>query len=61
VLEQEDVGLRMARAEHRLQPAARAQLAGLELAGEVVQLPDRALQILLLDLVVGGRHRPASL
>ena len=46
----------MARAEHRHQVAARAARAALQVAGELVELADRSLQVLLADLVVGGRH-----
>src|SRR5690349_8996758 len=46
----------MARAEHGHQVSARAMGALLEAAGERVELPDRPLQVLLLDLVVGGRR-----
>ena len=58
-LEQHHVGLRMARAEHRHQVAARAVRALLEAVGELVELADRPLEVLLLDLVVGGRHWPS--
>jgi hypothetical protein len=57
VLEQHDVGLWMARAEDRHQVAARAGAALLQLAGQLVELADRALQVLLADLVVRRRHR----
>ena len=56
VLEQEDVRLRMARPQHGHEVAARAMLARLHLARERVQLADRALEVLLADLVVGRRH-----
>ncbi len=61
VLEQHDVGLRMARSEHRHQRAARAVLAPLDVACEEVELADRALEVLLTDLVVGRGHRPDQL
>jgi hypothetical protein len=57
MLQQHDVGLRMARAEHRHQGAPRAVRAGLQLARERVQLTDRTLEVLLADLVIGDRHR----
>jgi hypothetical protein len=57
VLEHEDVGLGVAGAEHRHQLAAWAVRALLQLAGQLVELADRALEVLLSDLVVGRRHR----
>ena len=56
MLDQEDVGLRMAGAQHRHQVAARAVSALLQLAREGVQLSDRPLEVLLADLVVGDGH-----
>ena len=56
VLEQQHVGLRMAGAEHGHEAAARAAVTGLQVAGEVVELADRALEVLLADLVVGCGH-----
>src|SRR5215207_1231016 len=56
-LEQHHVGLRMTGAEHRHQVAARAVRALLETVRELVELADRALEVLLLDLVVCRRHR----
>jgi hypothetical protein len=44
------------RPEHGHQVAARAVLALLDLARELIQLADRALEVLLTDLVVGSRH-----
>ena len=55
-LEHHHVGLRVTRAQHRHEVAARAVLAALDLARELVQLADGALEVLLADLVVGGRH-----
>src|SRR6476646_19879 len=52
VLEHEDVGLRVARAEHRHQLAPRAVPALLDLAAHLVELTDRPLQVLLTYLVV---------
>ena len=51
VLEQHDVGERMAGAEHR---NARSPAARRDLVAELVDLGDRLLQVLLVDLV--GRH-----
>ena len=57
VLEQHDVRLGMARAEHRHQLATRAVRAALQLARQRVQLPDRPLEVLLADLVICSGHR----
>src|SRR5689334_16593710 len=43
-------------AEHRHEAAARAAIAGLHVAREVVELADRALEVLLSDLVIGRGH-----
>ena len=56
VLEQEHVGLRVAGAEHRHQAAARAVAAGLQVARQRVDLADRALEVLLADVVIGRGH-----
>src|SRR6185312_7449798 len=56
VLDEHDVGLRMAGPEHRHEVAARTVAALLQLAREVVQLADRPLEVLLADLVVGDGH-----
>ena len=66
VLDHEDVGLGMAGAEHGHQLPPRAVRAVARCAGERVELTDRALEVLLSDLVVGCRHptrigRPACL
>src|SRR6185503_21014591 len=61
VLEKKDVGLRVAGAEDRHEVAARAVAAGLDLPGERVDLPDRALEVLLADLVVGRGHGSGKL
>ena len=52
-LQHEYVGLGMARALDRHDVAARAVLAGGQLPAKIIQLPDRALEVLLADLVVG--------
>src|SRR5215218_2482681 len=57
VLEHEDVGLRVAGAEHRHQLAARTVLALLHFAAHLVELADRALKVLLTYLVVDTAHR----
>ena len=44
-------------AEHGHHVAARAVLALLDIARQLVELADRALEVLLPDLVVCGRHR----
>src|SRR5581483_1377347 len=49
-------GLRVARAQHRHQLAPRTVRAVAQPAGESVELADRALKVLLSDLVVGCRH-----
>src|SRR5919201_6825652 len=46
----------MAGAEHGHEAAARTAVAGLQVSGEVVELADGALEVLLADLVVGGGH-----
>ena len=55
-LEQHHVRLRVARTQDGHQVAARALLAVLEVVRELVQLADRPLQVLLLDLVLGRGH-----
>ncbi len=56
VLEQHDVGQRMAGADHRHRLAVRAHAAAQHLAGELVDLGDGASQVLVVDLV-GLSHR----
>src|SRR4051794_41537050 len=46
----------MTGAQHRHEVAARAAVAGLQVAREQVELADRALEVLLTDLVVSGGH-----
>jgi hypothetical protein len=46
----------MTGAEDRHQVAAGAVLALLEAMGQLVELADRALQVLLLDLIICSRH-----
>src|SRR5205807_1879992 len=56
VLDQEDVRLGMARSQDGHQLSPRAVATRLDLARERVELADRALQVLLADLVVGRGH-----
>ena len=56
MLDQEDVGLRVAAAEHRHQVAARALVAVVNLVRERVELADRPVEIFLADLVVCAWH-----
>ena len=51
----------MAGAEDGHQPAAWAVGAGLHLAGQRIELADRALEVLLADLVVGRRGHRAGI
>jgi hypothetical protein len=56
VLQEKDVSLRVARAEHGHEVSARAMPALLDLPRQLVQLADRPLEVLLAYLVVGCPH-----